>query len=37
MSVKSEEHYYLAQADKETLINNLSAIPVLCHSGLKNI
>ncbi|MFH1121748.1 MAG: universal stress protein [Bacteroidota bacterium] len=34
MSVKSEEHYYFAQADKETMINNAYNIPVLCASGL---
>lgn len=36
MSVKSEEHYYFAQADKETMINNQFNIPVLCTSGLFN-
>lgn len=36
MSVKSEEHYYFAQADKETMINNEFNIPVLCISGLIN-
>ena len=36
MSVKSEEHYYIAQADKETMINNAFNIPVLCISGLLN-
>lgn len=34
MSVKSEEHYYFAQADKETMINNEYNIPVLCVNGL---
>jgi len=34
MSVKSEEHYYFAQADKETMINNEFNIPVLCVNGL---
>ena len=36
MSVKSEEHYYFAQADKETMINNPYHIPVLCSSGIGN-
>jgi len=36
MSVKSEEHYYFAQADKETMINNQFNIPVLCTSDLMN-
>lgn len=36
MSVKSEEHYYFAQADKETMINNSYQIPVLCSSGIDN-
>jgi nucleotide-binding universal stress UspA family protein len=34
MSVKSEEHYYFAQADKETMINNEFNIPILCANGL---
>lgn len=36
MSVKSKEHYYFAQADKETMINNEFRIPVLCASGMVN-
>ena len=36
MSVKSEEHFYFAQADKETMINNPYQIPVLCSSGIGN-
>lgn len=36
MSVKTEEYYYFAQADKETMINNEFKIPVLCSSGLIN-
>jgi len=36
MSVKSEEHYYFAQADKETMINNEFNIPVLCVNGMVN-
>jgi nucleotide-binding universal stress UspA family protein len=36
MSVKSEEHYYFAQADKETMINNEYNIPVLCVNGVVN-
>jgi nucleotide-binding universal stress UspA family protein len=36
MSVKTEEYYYFAQADKETMINNEFKIPVLCCSGLIN-
>ncbi|KAF0195465.1 MAG: universal stress protein UspA-like protein [Bacteroidetes bacterium] len=36
MSVKSEEHYYFAQADKETMVNNRHNIPILCVSGLEN-
>lgn len=36
MSVKSDEHYYFAQADKETMINNAYNIPVMCASGLIN-
>ncbi|MHC1776001.1 MAG: universal stress protein [Lentimicrobium sp.] len=36
MSVKSEEHYYFAQADKETMINNEYNIPVLCVNGMVN-
>lgn len=35
MSVKSEEHYYFAQADKETMINNEYNIPVFCTSGME--
>lgn len=34
MSIKTEEYYYFAQADKEALINNEFKIPVLCSSGL---
>jgi nucleotide-binding universal stress UspA family protein len=34
MSVKSEEHYYFAQADKETMVTNRHNIPILCVSGL---
>lgn len=34
MSVKTEEYYYFAQADKEAMINNEFNIPVLCSSGL---
>jgi len=34
MSVKTDEYYYFAQADKETMINNEFGIPVLCASGL---
>lgn len=33
MSVKTDEHYYFAQADKESLINNEFGIPVICSSG----
>jgi nucleotide-binding universal stress UspA family protein len=33
MSVKTEEYYYFAQADKEAMINNEFNIPVLCSSG----
>jgi nucleotide-binding universal stress UspA family protein len=36
MSVKTEEYYYFAQADKETMINNEFKIPVLCSNGLVN-
>ncbi len=36
MSVKTEEYYYFAQADKESLINNEFNIPVLCASGAVN-
>ncbi|MBK9356459.1 MAG: universal stress protein [Bacteroidales bacterium] len=36
MSVKSEEHYYFAQADKETMVNNGHNIPILCVSGPEN-
>lgn len=36
MSVKSEEHYYFAQSDKETMINNEFNIPVLCVNGVVN-
>jgi nucleotide-binding universal stress UspA family protein len=36
MSVKTEEYYYFAQADKETMINNEFKIPVLCSNGLMN-
>lgn len=36
MSVKSEEHYYFAQADKEVMVNNEHNIPVFCVSGLEN-
>jgi nucleotide-binding universal stress UspA family protein len=36
MSVKTEEYYYFAQADKETMINNEFRIPVLCSSGFYN-
>ena len=36
MSVKTEEYYYFAQADKEQMINNEFGIPVLCSSGLLN-
>lgn len=36
MSVKSEEHYYFAQADKENIINNEFDIPVLCASDRVN-
>jgi nucleotide-binding universal stress UspA family protein len=36
MSVKSDEHYYFAQADKESLINNEFNIPILCVSNLVN-
>jgi nucleotide-binding universal stress UspA family protein len=35
MSVKSEEHYYFAQSDKETMINNEYNIPVFCTSGME--
>lgn len=33
MSVKSDEHYYIANADKESMINNAFNIPVLCLNG----
>jgi len=36
MSVITEENYYFAQADKETLINNKFNIPILCLNGLEN-
>ena len=36
MSVKTEEYFYFAQADKESLINNQYNIPVLCSSGMFN-
>lgn len=36
MSIKTEEYYYFAQADKEALINNEFKIPVLCSSGIEN-
>jgi len=36
MSVKTDEYYYFAQADKETMINNEFHIPILCSSGLVN-
>jgi nucleotide-binding universal stress UspA family protein len=36
MSVKTEEHYYFAQADKESIINNEFGIPVLCASDVVN-
>lgn len=35
MSVNSDEHYYLAQSDKETMINNEYNIPVFCVSGIE--
>ncbi|PKP45042.1 MAG: hypothetical protein CVT94_19095 [Bacteroidetes bacterium HGW-Bacteroidetes-11] len=34
MSVNSDEHYYFAQSDKETMINNEYNIPVFCVSGI---
>jgi nucleotide-binding universal stress UspA family protein len=34
MSVTTEEHFYFAQPDKESLINNEQGIPVLCTSDL---
>jgi nucleotide-binding universal stress UspA family protein len=37
MSVKTDEYYYFAQADKETMINNEFHIPILCSSGLLHI
>ena len=36
MSVKSAEHYYFAQADKENMINNPHNIPVMCLNGIEN-
>ncbi len=33
MSVKSEEHYHVAQADKENMINNEFNIPILLVNG----
>ncbi|MEZ5194994.1 MAG: universal stress protein [Bacteroidales bacterium] len=36
MSVKSSAHYYFAQADKESMINNEFEIPVLCANGMFN-
>lgn len=34
MSVNSDEHYYFAQSDKETMVNNEYNIPVFCVSGI---
>ncbi len=36
MSIKTDEYYYFAQADKELMINNEFKIPILCSSGLMN-
>lgn len=36
MSIKSSAHYYFAQADKESMINNEFNIPVLCSNGKIN-
>jgi len=35
MSVSSEEHAFLAEPDKERIINNESGIPVLCGPGIE--
>jgi len=37
MSVKTDEYYYFAQSDKESMINNEFHIPILCSSGLLHI
>jgi nucleotide-binding universal stress UspA family protein len=37
ISVPTEEHYYFAQSDKETMLLNESHIPVLCTGGGTSI
>jgi len=37
MSIKTQEHYYFAQADKENLLTNDLKIPVLCTSDKEGL
>lgn len=37
MSVPTPEHYYFADADKEMLLTNEAAIPILCTSGKQAV